>query len=129
MSRSLQGFILLAIVLYFFILFYFIRRKQLNLKYMLLWIFSGVIMIIFTLFPGLLNGVSGLLGIATPVNALFAIALFCTLIILMSLTSILSHQNTCLLRLVQENAMLEQRVRELEARLGATAAHNDEEGE
>ena len=71
---------------------------------------------------------SGLLGIAVPVNALFAIALFCTLIILMSLTAILSHHNTCLLRLIQENAMLEQRVRELEARLGTAAAEENRVG-
>ena len=129
MSRPLQVFILLAIVLYFIILSSFIRRKQLNLKYMLLWIVSGVVMTVFTLFPRLLSLISELLGFAVPVNALFAIALFCTLIILMSLTAILSHQNACLLRLVQENALLEQRIRKLEARAEKTAADEGEAGQ
>ena len=45
---------------------------------------------------------------------LLAIALICVIIILMALTAILSHLNACVLKLIQENALLEQRIRELE---------------
>ena len=57
---------------------------------------------------------SRFLGIYDPTNALFAIVLFCVIIILMALTAILSHHNADIIRLVQENALLEQRIRELE---------------
>ena len=114
MNKALQLFLLLAIALYFFALVHFTRRKRVEPKYLLLWIISGVMMIALTLFPTLLNRVSSLLGIYAPTNALFAIVLFCVIIILMALTTILSHHNADILRLVQENALLEQRVRELE---------------
>ena len=121
MNRALQLFLLLAIVLYFFALVHFTRRKRVEPKYLLLWIISGVMMIALTLFPTLLNQVSSLLGIYDPTNALFAIVLFCVIIILMALTAILSHHNADILRLVQENALLEQRVRELEDKAKADA--------
>ena len=114
MNKALQLFLLLAITLYFFALVHFSRRKRVEPKYMLLWIISGVIMIALTLFPALLNRVSRFLGIYDPTNALFAIVLFCVIIILMALTAILSHHNADIIRLVQENALLEQRIRELE---------------
>ena len=114
MNRALQLFLLLAITLYFFALVHFSRRKRVEPKYMLLWIISGVMMIALTLFPALLNRVSRFLGIYDPTNALFAIVLFCVIIILMALTAILSHHNADIIRLVQENALLEQRIRELE---------------
>ena len=114
MSQSLQGFLLLAIALYFIVLVYLMRRKRILLRYMLLWIVSGVIMVVLTLFPGLLTRAARVLGIYEPVNALFAIALFCVLMILMALTAILSHHNAAIVRLVQTNALLEQRIRELE---------------
>ena len=114
MNRALQLFLLLAITLYFFALVHFSRWKRVEPKYMLLWIISGVIMIALTLFPVLLNRVSRFLGIYDPTNALFAIVLFCVIIILMALTAILSHHNGDILRLVQENALLEQRIRDLE---------------
>lgn len=115
MSRSLQLFLLLAIALYFFALIHFVRQRKFELKYMLLWILSGVIMIVLTLFPGILTWVAGLLGVVEPVNALFTIALFCVIIILMAMTAILSHLNARVIRLVQANALLEKRVRELES--------------
>ena len=121
MNKALQLFLLLAIALYFFALVHFTRRKRVEPKYLLLWIISGVMMIALTLFPTLLNRVSSLLGIYAPTNALFAIVLFCVIIILMALTTILSHHNADSLRLVQENALLEQRVRELEDKAKADA--------
>ena len=121
MNKALQLFLLLAIALYFFALVHFTRRKRVEPKYLLLWIISGVMLIALTLFPTLLNQVSSLLGIYDPTNALFAIVLFCVIIILMTLTAILSRHNADILRLVQENALLEQRVRELEDKVRADA--------
>ena len=114
MSKTLQIFMLLAVALYFVLLVFFLRRKRINLKYTLLWIFSGVVMLLLAL-PGILDRVAAVVGIASPVNALFAVALFCIIIILMSLTAIVSRLNNQLLQLAQANALLERRVRELEA--------------
>lgn len=114
LPTSLRIAILIGIVVYFFILIMLLRQKRLNLKYTLLWLFSGLLMLILSVFPQLLSGITSLLGIQLQSNALFAILFFCGMIILMSLTSIISKQNESIKQLVQYTALLEKRVREVE---------------
>ena len=45
----------IGIVIYYFILFYFLRKKALSLKYTLLWILFGIIMILIIIFPVILD--------------------------------------------------------------------------
>lgn len=116
MSHKLQFIILLALAVYFCILFYLLKKRRLNIKYTLLWIFSGFLMLVLTIFPGLITFFSKLVGIIEPTNALFAALLFCMIIILMSLTAVISKMNEQIKRLTQTIAMLEKRLRELEER-------------
>ncbi len=112
---SLRIAILIAIAFYFVILTILLKQKRMSLRYTLLWLFSGVIMLVITLFPKLLSFVTVLIGVEVQTNALFAILFFCVLMILVSMTSIASRQNEYIKRLVQETAQLEKRVRDLEA--------------
>lgn len=111
MNHTLQVSMIIAVVIYFGLLVHFLKRQRLNLKYSLLWLFSGIVMLVLALFPQLLNKVSALLGIYSPVNALFAIIFFCIIIILMSLTAIVSKLNDRVTRLTQSLALLDKRVR------------------
>lgn len=113
-NKTLQVAMLLAVGVYFLFLLQLLKRKRLNLKYTLLWILSGVIMLILALFPGILNVFSELVGIYEPTNALFAIIFFCVIIILMSLTAIVSKLNNQMKRLAQAIALLDKKVREQE---------------
>lgn len=112
MSITLQASMLLAVGLYFFLLLRLLKKKSLNLKYTLLWIFSGILMLVLALFPGLLSVVAKLIGVYAPTNALFALILFCVIMILMSLTAIVSKLNERVKRVSQAYALLEKRVRE-----------------
>ena len=116
MSTTLQIVVLLAVLVYFLLLFHLLKKKSLNLKYTLLWILSGLVMLLLAIFPGFLNWFSNLIGVYEPTNALFAIVFFCVIIILMSLTAIVSKLNEKNKRLIQSVALLEKRVRELEKR-------------
>lgn len=113
-SLKLQILMLLAVAIYFSLLFMLLKKRSLNLKYTLLWIFSGAIMLVISIFPNLLVLVSDMIDIAAPTNALFAIMFFCVIIILMSLTAIVTKLNEKSKRLIQTVAMLEKRIRELE---------------
>ena len=53
-------------------------------------------------------------GIAAPVNTVFLFAGMFSLIIILSLTMIVSHLNNRIYRIVQTQAILEKRVRDLE---------------
>ena len=115
-STSLRIAILLAIGIYFGLLLVLLRKRSLSLPYALLWMFSGLVMLVFTVFPGLLEGITRLLGFQLGSNALFAILFFCVLLILMFLTSVASRQAESVKALTQEVSRLEKRLRDLEER-------------
>jgi hypothetical protein len=91
-----------------------LKKKTLELKYTLLWIFAGIIMAIIVLFPGILQSFIGLVGITSFMNGLFVICIGFIIILMMSLTSIVSRQAFKIRTLIQDNAMLEKRIRDLE---------------
>ena len=55
-------------------LFEMLRRHRLREKYAVLWFFVAVGVLTITIFPGLLTGLAGLLGVELPVNLLFFLA-------------------------------------------------------
>lgn len=113
-SGVLQISLIVAVICYFVVILIFLKRKALELKYTLLWLFAGVIMGVMLIFPGILNWIIHMLGIETYMNGLFVLAIGFIICILMALTSIVSRQLKKINDLVQENAMLEKRVRDLE---------------
>lgn len=111
---KLRILLLIAVCIYFVMIFHLLKRKTLNLKYTLLWLASGFIMLILVAFPQLLQSFAKLVGIYSPMNALFSVELFCIIIILMSLTAIVSKLNEKNKTLAQSIALLEKRLRDVE---------------
>lgn len=107
--------LLIAIALFFIIVLSLLKRKRLALKYTLLWLFTAAALLILALFPQLLQIVAGLVGIQTGMNTLYVFLIAFIMMILMSLTSIVSVQTERIRKLAEANALLEKRVRELEA--------------
>lgn len=114
-STKLQAAMLIAVAVYFLLVLRLLRQKTLNLKYTLLWLASGGIMLMLAVFPQILGWFAALVGIYDPTNALFAFMFFCVIIILMSITAIVSKLNEKSKQTIQAVALLERRVRELEA--------------
>lgn len=113
MSNTLRYVILIGVFIYFYCIFYFLKKKALSLKYSLLWITTGIIMGIIALFPQIIYVFVKWIGIQTPVNGLYAICIFMMMLILISLTSIVSKQTERIKNLTQYIAILEKNVREL----------------
>lgn len=114
MSEMLKIILLVGVIGYFGIILNMLKKKMLLLKYSLLWLLTGVILLSILLFPQTLFFITDLLGIIIPVNALFMLAILFMILILMSLTVIVSKQNKKIVILVQNIALLEERVRCLE---------------
>lgn len=110
----LQAAMLAAILLYFFLIGALLAKKRLHVKYTLLWLAFGAVMLIFAIFPDLLGYFARMIGFQVPANGLFAVLIFCILVILMSLTAIVSKLNDKCKRLIQSLALLEKRVRDME---------------
>lgn len=117
LAPTLRIVLIAAILIYFVVILKFLKDKALTLKYSLLWMFCGVVMLVMVVFPKLLYFLSNLVGIASPMNGLFAFCIAFIIMILMSITSIVSRQNRKLRTLIQESAILEKRIRELEEKM------------
>ena len=110
----LRTTLIIGMVCYFILLLIFLKRKSLLLKYALLWVFAGIFLSSMVIFPNLLLWIKEIFGMESNMNALFVMILGFVVMILMALTSIVSRQAVRIRILVQENAILEKRVRELE---------------
>jgi hypothetical protein len=113
-NTILQYFFIIGVVFFFVIIIFFLRKKALSLKYTLLWLISCFVMLIISIFPGILTFISKIFGFQVASNALFALILGFFLLILLSLTSIVSGQTEKIKTLTQVIALLEKRIRELE---------------
>ena len=111
MSINLRIFSLLAILVYFVFL---LKKGTVMLKYTFMWLFAGMILTLFVIFPGLLFRLSALLGIETPSNALFTVCIGAIILIDMALTVIVSFQKKRLKMLAQSIALLEAEVAQLQ---------------
>lgn len=97
------------------VIFELIRSRRLQERYALLWLLTGVVIFILAVWRGLLGTVSDLVGIAYPPSALFVLAAFFILLVLL-------HYSTVISRLSEQNTTLAQRLALLERKL-------EEEGE
>lgn len=114
LPTNLRITLIIAVFCYFVLILLFLKKKSLELKYSLLWLLAGTVMGIFVIWPELLKYLIKFLGIESTMNGLFVLCISFIVIILMSLTSIVSKQTMKIRTLIQENAMMEKRLRELE---------------
>lgn len=116
--QTLQITLSVAIVCYFIIILYYLKKRMLELKYTLVWLVAGLVMGIMIYFPELLVYFVGIFGIQSNMNGLYILCIGFIFMILMTLTSIVSRQQLKLRILIQELSMMEKRVRELEEQIG-----------
>ncbi len=110
----MQVFSIIAVLFFLGVMVRLLKKSRLELRYSLLWLLSGVIMLILAAFPQLLDKFAHLIGIYSSVNALFAVILCCGVMVMISLTAIISKEKKEITKLVQEVAILENRLRKYE---------------
>jgi hypothetical protein len=105
------------------IVFELVRRRRLLERYSLLWLLAALVLLLLAVFSDLLGQLSGAIGVATPSNALFAVAIgFLVLLVL--------HFSVSVSRLTDETKVLAQRLAIAEERIrrldGDAPAGSDE---
>ena len=100
----------IAAVLLLLAIFELIRSRRLQERYALLWLLTGIVIFIFAIWRDLLARVADLVGIAYPPSALFVLAAFFVLLVLL-------HYSTVISKLSDQNRILAQRLGLLEQRL------------
>lgn len=104
--------LILAVIAYFILILWLLKRREISLKYTLLWLFAGLCMGILVIWPESLMIIIRIIGIENSMNGLFILAIAFVIIILMSITSIVSKQNEKIRSLTQTIAILEKQLRE-----------------
>jgi len=101
----------IASLLLLLIVFELIRSRRLRERYAILWLFTGVVLLVLSAWREALNTIAGWVGVTTyPPAVLFAVA---TVFILM----VLLHYSTVLSRLSDQSTILAQRLALLEQQL------------
>lgn len=97
-----------------------LRRRQLSEKYAVLWLVVGVLLLILTIFPGLLGTISVAAGIEVPSNLLFFTAIVFLIGVALHLSWELSRLEDETRKLAEDLAILRLDVEEQGKRLRST---------
>ena len=93
------------------------RRGVLREKYAVLWLFVGFLALAASVYPKILELLSRVLGVATPVNLLFFATIVLLILVAVQLSYELSRHEARIRRLAEELALQDQAIRELRERL------------
>jgi hypothetical protein len=93
------------------VVFELIRSRRLREQYALLWLVTGVVLVVLSAWRGGLNTIAGWLGVrGYPPAVLFAVGLMFVILVLL-------HYSTVISRLADQNVVLAQRLALLETKL------------
>ena len=82
-----------------------VRKRELELKYVLVWLACDAALIILTLFPGIMRFIANLLGIYSPMNMIFFLGLVVCLVIIFTLTVALSRVTAKVQEIMKTNLL------------------------
>ncbi len=111
MNINLQLVSLLFILIILIFIVYILRKGRITVKYSLIWIFAAVVLLLLLLFPGLLVGLTKILGFSVGSNMVFAGLIAMLMFINLSLTIIISGQSNKIRLLIQEVSMLKEKIK------------------
>ena len=103
----------IASVLLLLVVFELIRSRRLRERYALLWLLTGVVLLVLSLWRGGLNTIASWFGISGyPPAILFAVGILFILLVLLHYSTVISRLSDQSTILAQRLALLEERFRE-----------------
>lgn len=109
MSLKVQVLLIIVLLVALFFVVNMVRKRRLELKYVLAWLFCDMALLIFVCFPDSMAAVTRFLGIQSPINMVFFLGFLFSLIIIFTLTVALSRVTARVRRLAQQMALEEYR--------------------
>jgi len=98
------------------LLFHLLRTRRIREKYAGIWIALAAVVVIAGIFPELAVWLSGVVGVQTPVNLVFAMAFVVLLLVCIQLSAEVSNLEEETRTLAEEIALLRLEVRDLDDR-------------
>jgi hypothetical protein len=116
MGSRIQIVAIVAAVALLLVVLELVRRRRLMERYALLWMMSALVILGLSVWQDALNRLANAMGILSAPNALFLVAVGFILLLLLHFSAAMSRLSDQSKVLAQRQALLEQRVRELEHR-------------
>lgn len=117
MNVILRAALIIIMTIYLIIIAKAVKRKNMRINYLVLWIIIGIFLGIALLFPNLINYISNIIGFEVPINMIFSVAIFIVLYFIHDLMTIISKEEKKNTLLIQEISLLKKRVEELEQKI------------
>lgn len=106
MSTRLQVILLIVLILAIGFIVSEISKKKIDFKFGIVWIVISLVLILFTIWNGLLIWLTHLVGIVTPINFLYLLAILLLVWIVYSMSKTIALLQEKIKRLSQELAIL-----------------------
>lgn len=106
MTLRLQIIILVCMLVAMLWIVNLMRKKKMDFRYALGWLFIIACISVLTIWPVLLNKLAAILGIASPMNMLFFFGFCFAVVVIFSLSVTISHLTDRVKKLAQEIAIM-----------------------
>ena len=106
----------IAAILFLIVIFELIRSRRLQERYALLWLITGGVILLLSIWRDALRLVAEQIGIAYPPSALFVVGFLFILVVLLHYSTVISELSERNVRLAQDIALVEERLRLYESR-------------
>lgn len=123
MSLRIRIILLVLLAIGLAVVINMVRKRVLELKYVLVWLLSDIILVFFVLFPGMIKRITGLLGIYSQMNMIFFLGFLLSLVIIFTLTVTISRETANVRRMSQTIAMLHKEIQELQGQSDSEEDH------
>lgn len=112
MSLRTQIIVAAVVIIALFALSGMVKKKKIEMKYALIWYLLALVILVFDLFPGLLDKITAFMGVGLAVNMLFFMGFCFALVIIFVLTLWVSKLSVKVKQLTQELALLDKKLSE-----------------
>lgn len=109
-TNRIQIFAIVGSIIFFGFVFELVRKKKIKEQYALLWLFFGVVFLIISIWRGLLEQISILLGIVYPPAAFLLILIMAIFLILIQYSVVISDLSEKNKILTQEIGILKEKI-------------------
>lgn len=105
---------IIASILFMLFIIMLVRDNKLEEKYSILWFIFAILILILTIFPKIIDNVAKFFGVYYAPSLLFLIGFIVLTIYIIHISIVLTKQNKKIVKLVQEHAILEDRLEKIE---------------
>lgn len=106
MENNLKIVLVIVALFMIYITLRNVRNNKIPIRYSLLWLLSGFILLFVALFPNAFGYISNLIGFQVSSNLVIGLFISLLLLITMMLTKIVSEQNKKITLLIEEISLL-----------------------